>query len=29
VLDFLPDENGKVKSAGLIRPSGDNVKNTE
>ena len=29
VIDFLPDENGKVKSAGFIRPSGDNVKSTE
>jgi len=29
VIDFLPDENGKVRSAGFIRPSGDNVKSTE
>jgi EpsI family protein len=29
VLDFLPDSNGKVRSAGFIRPSGGNVKNTE
>jgi hypothetical protein len=29
VLGFFPDENGKVKSAGFIRPSGDNVKDTE
>jgi hypothetical protein len=29
VLDFLPDENGKVRSAGFIRPSGENVKSTE
>jgi hypothetical protein len=29
VLGFFPDENGKVRAAGFIRPSGDNVKNTE
>jgi EpsI family protein len=29
VLDFLPDENGMVKAAGYVRPSGDNVKRTE
>jgi hypothetical protein len=29
VLNFLPDENGKVKAAGFIRPSGNNVKSTE
>jgi hypothetical protein len=29
VLDFLPDENGKVRAAKFIRPSGDNVKSTE
>jgi len=29
VLDFLPDENGKVKAAGFIRSSGDNIKSTE
>ena len=29
VIDFLPDENGKVKAAGFIRPSGSNVKSTE
>ncbi len=29
VLDFLPDENGKVRAAGFIQPSGDNVKSTE
>jgi hypothetical protein len=28
-IDFLPDENGKVKAAGFIRPSGGNVKSTE
>jgi EpsI family protein len=29
VLDYLPDENGKVRAAGFIRSSGDNVKSTE
>ena len=29
VLDFLPDENGKVRTTGFIRPSGDNAKDTE
>jgi EpsI family protein len=29
VLNFLPDENGKVMAAEFIRPSGDNVKSTE
>jgi hypothetical protein len=29
VLNFLPDENGKVKAATYIRSSGDNVKSTE
>jgi hypothetical protein len=29
VLNYLPDENGKVKAAGFIRPSGSNVKSTE
>jgi hypothetical protein len=28
-IDFLPDENGKVRAAGFIRSAGDNVKNTE
>jgi hypothetical protein len=29
VLNFLPDEKGKVKAVGFIRPSGSNVKSTE
>jgi hypothetical protein len=29
VLNFLPDENGKVKAARFIRPSGDNIKSAE
>jgi hypothetical protein len=28
-VDFLPDENGKVRAAGFIRPSGSNVKSTK
>jgi hypothetical protein len=29
VLDFLPDSNGRARSAGFIRPSGSNIKSTE
>jgi predicted nuclease of predicted toxin-antitoxin system len=29
VLDFLPDENGKVRAARYVQPISDNVKNTE
>jgi hypothetical protein len=28
-VDFLPDENGKVRATGYIHPISDNVKNTE
>ncbi len=28
-VDFLPDENGKVRATGYVHPISDNVKNTE
>ena len=28
-VDFLPDENGKVRASGYVHPISDNVKNTE
>jgi hypothetical protein len=28
-VDFLPDENGKVRATGYVHPISDDVKNTE